>query len=203
VNPSALGSLNAPLLAARMEQAAEPAPLLALTTGLARGDDVAWAQFHREFGPGIFRQLLAATRGDHDLASEALQQTYLRVARHARPCEAEPMFNAWLRTVARTALSDCRRRRMSFWQMLQRRHADPSDAGSDEPDEKLQAALQSALLQLDATDRTLLETKYFSGADVRSIAEKLGVSPKAIESRLTRARAELRRLLLSALAHHE
>src|SRR5688572_31109907 len=113
-----------------MEQVGAASPeLLTLTTGLARGDDIAWSNFHREFGPRIFRQLLAATRGDHDLASEALQQTYLRIARHARPCDAEPMFNAWLRTVARTALSDCRRRRMSFWQLLQRRHADPSDEG--------------------------------------------------------------------------
>jgi RNA polymerase sigma factor (sigma-70 family) len=193
---------NAALLLARMEHVTSP-ELAKLSAGLARGDDAAWVQFHREFGPRIFRQLLALTRGDHDLASEALQQTYLRVARHARPCDAEPMFNAWLRTVARTALSDCRRRRMSFWHLLQRRHADPSDEGSEMGDEALQSALQSALGDIDAADRALLETKYFSGADVRSIAEKLGVSPKAVESRLTRARAELRRLLLAALARHE
>jgi RNA polymerase sigma-70 factor, ECF subfamily len=203
VTPSVLGSLNPALLAVRPEQADERAPLLALTTALAKGDDAAWAQFHRELGPGIFRQLLALTRGDHDLASEALQHTYLRIAKHVRPCAVEPMFLAWLRTVARTALSDCRRRRMSFWQMLQRRHADPSDKGDDVEDEKLQRALESALLQLDEADRALLEAKYFVGTPVRLLAEQRGVSPKAVESRLTRARAELRRHLLTTLTRDE
>jgi RNA polymerase sigma-70 factor (ECF subfamily) len=190
-----------------MEQAASQpsAELRTLTSALARGDDAAWAQFHREFGPGIFRQLLAATRGDHDLATEALQQTYLRIARHARPCDAEPMFRSWLRVVARTALSDCRRRRLSFWQLLQR-HRD--DSGNDDSveiarEDRLQAALDEALAALTADERGLLEVKYFSGMPVRAIAERLAISPKAVESRLTRARAELRRILLSSLARHE
>ncbi|HUR60519.1 MAG TPA: sigma-70 family RNA polymerase sigma factor [Opitutaceae bacterium] len=204
MNSSALIALNAPLLAARMEQGSPASPLRELTAGLARGDDVAWAQFHREYGPRIFRQLLAATRGDHDLASEALQQAYLRIARHARPCEAEPMFLAWLRVVSRTALSDCRRRRHSFWSLLHRRHDDPTDRdASDDDDGRLQLALESALEKLDAEDRALLEAKYFSGADVRSIAAQIGVSAKAVESRLTRARATLRSHLVSALARHE
>lgn len=187
-----------------MEQNAPRAPLLELTRGLARGEDVAWSQFHRDYGPRIFRRLLAATRGDHDLASEALQQTYLRIARHARACDSEPMFEGWLRVVARSALHDCWRRRRSFWQMLQRRHADPSDAPSEEicEDQSL-ALLEAALATLDADDRELLEAKYFFGCDVRSLAEKLGISPKAAESRLTRARAELRRRLIEAFSRHE
>lgn len=205
MNSPALASLNPSLLAARMEHsAADTQPLLALTTGLAKGDDPAWAQFHRDYGPAIFRQLLAATRGDHDLASEALQQTYLRVARHARPCDNERMFLAWLRLVTRTALSDCQRRRTSFGQLLSRRRDDPSgDATDTAADEKLQAALESALATLSEADRSLLEAKYFSGLSVRAIAERLELTPKAVESRLTRARAELRQTLLNALARHD
>jgi RNA polymerase sigma-70 factor (ECF subfamily) len=188
-----------------MEHPAPASVLRELTSGLARGDDAAWAQFHREHGPGIFRSLLAATRGDHDLASEALQQTYLRVARYAKPCDSAPMFAGWLRVVARTALSDCRRRRMSFWQMLRRRHEDPSgkERSEETEDSQLQAALESALGLLAGEDRTLLEAKYFSGESVKAIADRLVLSPKAVESRLTRARSELRRHILTALARHE
>lgn len=207
MNPSALGSLNPSLLAVRAARAGSPAPLRELTAGLARGDDAAWSHFHADYGPQIFRQLLAATRGDHDLASEALQQTYLRVARHARPCDSEPMFLGWLRVVARTALSDCRRRRMSFWQMLNRRRDDPSEAGSGdaphEADEQLQTALDAALASLSEADRALLAAKYFAGTSMRDIAERLNISLKAVESRLTRARAELRLTLLAALARHD
>ncbi len=174
---------------------AKASPLRALTSGLARGDDDAWAQFHRDYGPGIFRHLLAATHCDHDLATEALQQTYLRIARHARPCDEPAMFAGWLRIVTRSALHDCLRRRRSFWNLLTRRHADPTEsaATADAEDDRLHHFLDQALEQLNPADRALLEAKYFSGADVRAIAEKLSTSPKAIESRLTRARAELRR----------
>lgn len=183
----------------------EMTPLRALTSGLARGDDDAWAQFHREYGPGIFRHLLAATRCDHDLATEALQQTYLRIARHARPCDVPAMFAGWLRIVTRSALHDCLRRRQSFWKLLARRHADPSETATTSlvDEDRLHASLDEALLKLSPADRALLETKYFSGAEVRAIAETLSLSPKAVESRLTRARAELRRHLLASLSRHD
>lgn len=177
-----------------------------LTVGLARGDDSAWDQFHRDYGPLLYRQLLAATCANHALASDALQQTYLRIARHARPCDSEPMFIAWLRTVARTALSDCRRREHSFWRLRQRRHADPSDDAARTDglnEEQLQAALDTALAQLEADTRALLEAKYLRGLGVRELAEQLSLSPKAVESRLTRARAELRTKLLASLPRHE
>lgn len=185
-------------------RASDATPLHALTSGLARGDDAAWAQFHREYGPLIFRQLLAATRGDHDLVSEALQQSYLRIARHARPCEVEAEFIGWLRVVARTALSDCRRRQRSFLQLLNRRREDPVDTeASTREEEKLQTALDRALATLEADDRALLEAKYLSGLDVRTLAARLELSPKAVESRLTRARAALRETLQNLLSRDE
>ena len=165
-----------------------------LTTGLARGDDAAWQQFHREYGPGIFRHLLAATHGDHDLASEALQQAYLRIARHARPCDSGAQFASWLRLAARSALSDCRRRRRTHFNLLRHRTADPT-ARIDDDDGPVFAALDASLGALAAEQRALLEAKYFRRESVQDIADRLGVTAKAVESRLTRARAELRERL--------
>lgn len=174
-----------------------------LTTALARGDDQAWLEFHRVYGPALFSQLLALTRGDHDLAKEALQSTYLRVAKHVRPCDAEAMFRSWLRTVARSALQDCWRRQRSFTDLLFRKYQEPSELADRASDDLLVAELDAALGRLDAADRALLEEKYFNGCEVRAIAEKLALSPKAVESRLTRARDALRRELLPALRRHE
>lgn len=191
MTPSALSPANAALLNPGMEPTVPP--LRALTLGLARGDDAAWSQFHRDYGPRLFRQLLATARGDHDLATEALQQTYLRIARHLRACDLEPVFLAWLRVVARSALHDCLRR-----------HAEPADSDSASASEDhLLAALDTALAQLPAETRTLLEAKYSAGATVQALAAQHLVSPKALESRLTRARAELRQLILAALSRHE
>jgi RNA polymerase sigma factor (sigma-70 family) len=201
---SVASSLDTPLLIARMEQAASPSQLRELTSALARGDDAAWAEFHRDFGPGLFRYLLGATRGDYDLAAEALQQTYLRVARYARPCDSASMFDGWLRVVAGSVLNDCRRRRASFWNLLHRPEARIEACVTDDANKELLfTALDAALAQLVAEDRSILEAKYFSGTHVRSLAASLMISEKAVESRLTRARAELRRHLIAALSRHE
>lgn len=191
-------------VAANPQDPAGRSPLQDLTRQLALGSDAAWERFHGEYGPDIFRQLLAATWGDHHLASEALQQTYLRVAKNVRVCESEEMFRGWLRIVARSALNDCRRRKGSWFRLLQRRAVEPEDAAGQTRDEtRLFHALDAALAQIDPQDRALLQAKYFADANVVSIAERLAISPKAAESRLTRARAELRRRLEAALKSHE
>ena len=191
-------------LASDPQDQAGRSPLRELTLLLIAGDDSAWHEFHRQYGPSLFRQLLAATKGDHDLASDALQQTYLRIARNVRACESEAMFSAWLRIVARSALSDCRRRRQSFWRMLSRRRDEPEETSALEAGEnRLLSALDAALSEMDEKDRVLLQAKYFGTAGVIDIARQLSISPKAVESRLTRARADLRQRLLAALNRHE
>lgn len=201
--PSVNPALTTPLLVARMEQAASPSRLRELTSALARGDDDAWGEFHRDYGPALFRYLLGGTRGDYDLASEALQQTYLRVARHVRPCNSAPMFDGWLRTLASSALNDCRRRRKTFWGLLSRSEAGRDHAGNSDHEQPVFAALDLALAGLEPAERALLEEKYFAGASVVDLAAKRSLTPKAVESRLTRARAELRRRLVAALSHHD
>lgn len=201
--PAATSRLTLRLISAEKEGDASSAELRRLTEAMARGEDGAWSEFNRTYGPAIFRQLLALTRGDHALAQDALQQTYLRVARHVRPCMAEAMFRTWLRTVARTALSDCWRRRRSFTDLLFRKWQEPPELADPAGDDALMEKLDHALTRLDAADRVLLESKYFSGLGVRALAEQLAITPKAVESRLTRARDALRRELLATLQRHE
>lgn len=203
MNPAANRTFVTRLIPLDHEGAAGGMDLARLTAAMARGDDGAWAEFNQVYGPAIFRHLLALTRGDHALAREALQQTYLRVAKHVRPCETEAMFKGWLRTVARTALLDCWRRRRSFADLLFRRHQEPPELSDPSADDRLLAGLDLALPRLADTDRALLEAKYFTGHDVRTLAAQLGLTPKAVESRLVRAREALRLELLSVLQLHE
>ncbi|HWA25075.1 MAG TPA: sigma-70 family RNA polymerase sigma factor [Lacunisphaera sp.] len=201
--PATAAGLALRLIPADHPDTARVPNLAQLTMAMARGEDAAWSEFNRAYGPAVFRQLLALTRGDHALAQDALQQTYLRVAKHVRPCESEAMFKGWLRTVARSALLDCWRRRRSFTALLFRKQQEPPELANPADDDRLVAQLDGALSRLDAADRSLLEAKYFSGREVRSLAEQLGLTPKAVESRLTRAREALRRELLAALQNHE
>lgn len=184
-----------------------PDGLAELSAGLARGDDAAWARFHAEHGGWIFRRLLAHAHGDLDLAREALQLAYLRIARHARTTRSAAEFAVWLRLVARSALSDARRRRRSFWSFLRRHAAEPelpvADEAEGEDGEFLSRALDRALARMPAPERHLLTEKYLQGRDLSSLAQTLALTPKALESRLGRARARLRDIILEELSHEK
>lgn len=171
-----------------------------LSRRMAAGDDAAWKTFHEHYGAVMFRVLLAATRGDPHLASEALQRAYLRVARHVRICHDEGQWVSWLRVVARSSLSDARRRDHRFWNFL--RHPDHGSVNplkNTEGETDLLAKLDLAMGKLTPDTRDLLEQKYFRGHSVKEISEKTGVTAKAIESRLTRARDQLRTALENQL----
>jgi RNA polymerase sigma factor (sigma-70 family) len=57
------------------------------------------------------------------------------------------------------------------------------------------AVVRAALLILSPERRQILTAKYVDGQSVDQIADETGKSPKAVESLLSRARAELRSLL--------
>lgn len=175
------------------EPPGDPA-LVALTRALAQGDDAAWLEFHRTQGRMLFRYLLALTAGDPHRANEALQQTYLRVAKHVRPCDQPIQWEAWLRRVARTVLADQRRGEGRFWRMLFRRaeEPEPGDGAHGAELETLYGKLDAAMAGLPEEARRVLEGKYLRGLSVEALAAELGLSPKALESRLTRAREALR-----------
>ena len=175
----------------------QASPLAELTQGMLRGDNAAWQRFHEQYGSMMFRILLASSSGNFHLASEALQRAYLRVSRHVRFCDNEAMWISWLRTVCRSSLSDSRRRDYSFWNFLRRQEEEPRE------NETLSVArenewfhkLDRAMAQLSLDTRSLLEAKYYRGESVQAIADQRSLSLKSVESRLTRARAELRALL--------
>jgi RNA polymerase sigma factor (sigma-70 family) len=108
------------------------------------------------------------------------------------------MWLGWLRTVAHSALSDARRRDRSFADRLLRRAAEPDTALTEADESALFTALDCALLQLAPASRSLIESKYLHGKSVVQLASEHSLTPKAVESRLARAREELRALLASA-----
>ena len=60
----------------------------------------------------------------------------------------------------------------------------------------LETSLDTALLALEPEDRQVLEWFYFDGLSHKEIALRLEATAKAVSSRLERARAKLRSLLL-------
>src|SRR4051812_2969801 len=69
-----------------------PSPIAVLTRRLAAGDEAAFREFPARFFDPLYHFLLVVARGDAHAARDALQETLLRVARHARAFEDEDAF---------------------------------------------------------------------------------------------------------------
>jgi RNA polymerase sigma-70 factor (ECF subfamily) len=166
----------------------------ALTLAMARGDEDAFREFHACYFDRLLRYLFVVTRGDEETARDALQETFARVARHVRVFDSEEKFWSWLTVLARSAAMDAGRKHMRYWQLLAR-YALFWKTVEEQPvtdtfhlDEMLSAAMDA----LNVVDRALVDGKYFRGLDVRALAHEFALTEKAVESRLTRARRELR-----------
>ena len=135
--------------------------------------------------------------GDRTLAEDVTQETWLRAVREWRRKGVPARPIAWLTTVARNLLVSYYRRKR------------PSSLDSDSAGEVLaaldegRAACSSArtavvchaLARLPPDQAQLLEDFHFEDRRMSQIAEQLGLSERAVEGRLRRARQKLRREL--------
>lgn len=167
---------------------------------MAQGNERAFAQFFDGYFNRLLRYLLAIHRGDDASAKDALQDTLARVAKHVRCFEEEKAFWDWLTVLARSAARDLGRKQNRYRSLLARffDHPERDPSPDDDSEQRLNAALDNALLSLPVDDRRLLERKYFAGSTVRELAREQHATEKAIESRLLRARRQLR----EAINHH-
>jgi len=145
---------------------------------------------------------LVVARGQEHEAQEALQETLLRVARHARVFDDEETFWCWLRAVARNAARDGGRKRRRYVTLLERfslRWGSVQKPGDDGGESRWQVLLAESLDELPPGERSLVEEKYLDGAAVAEISASTGLTEKAVESRLLRLRRHLRERLLKKL----
>lgn len=176
--------------------------IAALTQRMARGDDEAFRRFHAAYFGRITRYLLVVARGDEQIVRDVLPEVFRRVVKHVRRFEQEPVFWSWLTVLARTALADERRRHRRYFSFLDvfTRHAAATSApGTDGTENNLLEALEEQLAELPYEDRELIIAKYDERRSVREIADQLGTSEGAIESRLVRIRRKLKTGVLEGL----
>ena len=189
------------------DSAEAPPAVATLTRALVAGDEAAYRTFHDEYVPRLFRYLLVVTGGDEDAAREALQAALVRVVRHIRVFPGAAQFWNWLTVLARTALADQRRKQHRYFLFLDRfaRHTRAEAAIGDDgaADARLLALLQRGLATLDPEERELVEQKYLSHQRVHDLADRLQITEKAVESRLTRVRRKLKDAVLTELKHDQ
>jgi RNA polymerase sigma-70 factor, ECF subfamily len=133
--------------------------------------------------------------GDRALADDITQEAWLRAVRvwYAEGVPDKPL--AWLTTVSRNLLSNHFRRQPA--ELLEGEVAD--DVVDDEPDrdEMRRSRLSRALARLPVPHVRLLQVFHIERRKVAEIAAAEGLSERAVEGRLRRARQQLRKQIES------
>lgn len=201
--------MNLSTPAAAMAQLLPSSDTRASEPQLASPSADAIEQVHRAFdaaADAVYR-FFAIRTGDRHLADDLMQQLWLQ-ARTAATAVPPASLEAWLRTVARNLLR-------THWRVKARRpaHVPIPDAdlaarladrlvSADLPAEQLQQRevrdqLLLAMTALPADDQALMIGCYFQNESHQALATRWGVSERAIEGRLYRARQALRQHLAS------
>ena len=149
------------------------------------------------------RTVIAARSRDAAAIEEIYQEVALAVAKQKAEIPVEKVAPWLYRIAVRQALLHRRRlgRQRKLQNNLLRQSNDDGDTKSDPlawllSDER-QRLVRRAIEQLNAKDAELLMLKYTEDWSYRDLAEHLGVSQSAIETRLFRARQRLRMELVA------
>ena len=171
------------------------AELLAQAAG---GDRRAFDRIVARYGP-IALRLAARIAPDRHSAEDVAQEALVRIWRRAGDFDARrARFTTWLYRIVVNLCIDLRRRPRPV-QLPE--HFDTMDpaAGAEEGLERdeRRAALARAMADLTEGQRAALTLVYDEGLSGAEAAQALGVTTKAVERLLARARAHLRERLLA------
>src|ERR1017187_640134 len=99
--------VDSPIIIAKMApQQEQPPNVSELTARMSRGDEAAFHEFYQLYFNRLLRYLLVVAHGQEEVALEALQLTFVRVARHVRWFDSEAVFWSWLTVLARSSIAD-------------------------------------------------------------------------------------------------
>jgi RNA polymerase sigma-70 factor (ECF subfamily) len=172
-----------------------------LLARVAAGDDDAFTDLVAAHQDRLLR-LCERLLGDVEEARDAAQEVFLKAYRKAASFRPQGQVYTWLYRVATNhCLNRLRRRRLVRflqWEAPEDREVpafDPPD-GAPDPAAVLEArrrwqATRKAIGRLPAGQRAVLVLARFEGLSYRQIAEVLGITEGAVESRLFRAMRRL------------
>lgn len=173
----------------------------ALVRRLRAGEEAAFERFFDAYFHPLYRFALARLGQEEDLAKEVAQAALCKALEKLDTYRGEAALFSWLCSVCRFEIS-------AHFRRLKRR---PPEVELAEEDAAVRGVLESLPALLDDPESGLLrrelarrvhlvvdhlpahygrilEWKYTDGLPVKEIADRLGISAKAAESLLTRAR---------------
>jgi RNA polymerase sigma-70 factor, ECF subfamily len=181
---------------------------------LAAGGDAALDELMERYGESLFHFLIRSLQNESD-AADLAQETFVRIYQNRASFDPRHKFVAWMYAIAGNLVRDRYRWRSRHPQVsldaeigvAEVSMKDSLRAAGQAPDERLQsgelgAAVQRAVAALPEELRQPLILAVYEELSQAEIAEILGCSAKAVETRIYRARKQLR-ASLAGLEQHE
>ena len=175
-----------------------------LVRDVLAGDTARFELIMRRYNERLYRAARAITRDERE-AEDVVQQAYVNAYSHLRQFKGESLFSTWLtRITVNEALARVRRRgRYEPFDDEQQHTVEAFMPRTSTPDPERQAftgelrdLLEWAIDTLPDGARETFMLRDVEGMSTAETAESLGVSEDVVKTRLSRARASLRRALL-------
>lgn len=165
-----------------------------------QGNDEAFTNLVETYQKPVFN-LCYRMLGEHELAEDAAQETFLRAYQNLYRYDSKRPFATWLLSIAAHYCIDrLRRRKFSMFSMDaeddEGNTIDLPDFDSPNPEAEsikgqTRDRVHDLLKGLDATDRAAIIMRYWYDYSEKEIAESLRLSVSAVKSRMHRARKEM------------
>lgn len=170
-------------------------PDLPLIRAVAAGDAGALNELYQRHGLHILNYLIGQLT-DRPLAEDVLHNVMLVVWRKAADFRGDSKVRTWMFGIARLQMLRARQRHNLAAELY-----DESLPGGHEPPQTVERlleheALEDAIRRLPRSQQTALELVFYRGLSISEAAERLNVPVNTLKSRLFRARANLRKLLV-------
>jgi RNA polymerase sigma-70 factor, ECF subfamily len=176
--------------------------LLELIGDVARGNKSAFARLYGLTNRKLLGIALRILK-DRGLAEDVLQESYLRVWRHAAsydPAIASPM--AWMATIVRHGAIDAVRKRQFETAGTENEMLNVASSDPDPLDEidlaRLRPLVLAAFAQLPAEKRRLIMLAYLRERSRDELSTQFGIPANTVKTHLRRALLELRGTLYSS-----
>ncbi len=174
-----------------MGERSEPADAELILAVVARDDREAFSRLvvrHQSWVRAVLRRL---AKGDHGLADDLAQETFLLAWRHLPSFRFDARFTSWLYRIAFNAwLSETRKRR----EVLLEDGADAQPAGEAAPavGEAERIDLERALATLSDGERAAIAACYYADLSHAEAAQAIGIPMGTVKTHILRAKAKLR-----------
>lgn len=163
--------------------------------GLRAGDGAAFDAVFTAYKRRLYVYLLRMTRRK-DIAEDLVQETFLRLAQHARGLESTTRLGSYLFTIAHRLFISWTRAQQVRAQLAGDLPAREVSGDARNPlealaDSQTQLALERAFASLAPAHREVALLVGVEGLQPTEVAEILGQRPEAVRQRLARARVQL------------